>query len=114
MDKREDYILGRSVTKQARNRENRSTSVVSLRLSAAEMDVLFAMAEREGKTVSQVVRDAIRQMRFAKTTETHWAAVSYTDGRYFAFGTGRPLTIGCAESINIERHFDKEPVALAH
>lgn len=61
MAERTDYVLGRDVTEQARSQESRATGVVSLRLSAEEMDALCAVADREGKHLSDVVRDAVRK-----------------------------------------------------
>ena len=57
-----EYVLGRSVTKRARGQENRSSSVVSVRLSAGEMDLVGAIAKRQGSSFSQVIRDAIKLM----------------------------------------------------
>ena len=65
MDERDDYVLGRNVTKQALGEEE-LTSVISIRLSSEEMDAVNAVAEREGKTFTQVVREAIRQMNSAR------------------------------------------------
>ncbi len=61
MAERTDYVLGRDVTEQARSQESRTTGVVSLRLSAEEMDALCAVADKEGKYLSDVVRDAVRK-----------------------------------------------------
>lgn len=61
MAERTDYVLGRDVTEQARSHEDRTTSVVSLRLSSEEMDALCAVADQEGKYLSDVVRDAVRR-----------------------------------------------------
>ena len=52
MAENKDYVLGRGVTKQVRGQENRTSSVVSIRLSAEELDVLGAIAERHGKNFS--------------------------------------------------------------
>ena len=65
MDERGDYVLGRNVTNQALGKE-RMTSVVSIRLSSEEMDAVSAVAEREGKTFAQVVREAIKEATSAK------------------------------------------------
>ena len=65
MDERDDYVLGRNVTKQALGKE-RLTSVVSIRMTSEEMDAVSAVAEREGKTFAQVAREAIREMTAAK------------------------------------------------
>ena len=59
MAERTDYVLGHDVTEQARSQESRLTGIVSLRLSAEEMDALCAVADREGKYLSEVVRDAV-------------------------------------------------------
>ncbi len=67
MDERDDYVLGRNVTKQALGQEG-LTSVISIRLSPEEMDAVNIVAEREGKTFTQVVREAIRQMNSARET----------------------------------------------
>ncbi len=61
MGERSDYVLGRDVTEQARSHEDRTTGVVSLRLSAEEMDALCAVADQEGKYLSDVVRDAVHE-----------------------------------------------------
>lgn len=65
MDERDDYVLGRNVTKQALGEEE-LTSVISIRLSSEEMDAVNIVAEREGKTFAQVAREAIRQMNSAR------------------------------------------------
>ena len=61
MGERSDYVLGRDVTDQARSHEDRTSSVVSIRLSAEEMDTLCTVADQEGKYLSDVVRDAVRK-----------------------------------------------------
>ncbi len=86
MDDRDDYVLGPNVTKQALGKE-RMTSVVSIRLSSEEMDAVTAVAEREGKTFAQVVREAIKESASAKRRDSGWsAAVSFLDGSGARFG----------------------------
>ena len=86
MDERDDYVLGRNVTKQALGKE-RMTSVVSIRLSSEEMDAVSSVAEREGKTFAQVVREAIKETASAKRREFGWsAAVSFRNGSGARFG----------------------------
>lgn len=94
MAEREDYVLGREVTTRARSAEGRTTSIVSVRLSDEEMDALCAIAEREDKSLSQVVRDAIRRARSTKRTETGWSgALSLMNGASFTFGDrGAPIS----------------------
>lgn len=86
MDERGDYVLGRNVTKQALGKEGLLTSVVSIRLSSEEMDAVNAVAEREGKTFAQVVREAIRRMASAKHDYGWSAQVSLPSGARFGFG----------------------------
>jgi len=53
-----DYQLGADVSAQAR--ATKSTSVVlSIRLSASELHHLERLSQSQGKTISQVARDAI-------------------------------------------------------
>lgn len=87
MDERDDYVLGRNVTKQALGKEGLLTSVVSIRLSSEEMDAVNIVAEREGKTFTQVVREAIRQMNSAKRSEYAWISpMSLSNGAWSEFG----------------------------
>ena len=55
----EEFQLGEDVTNQAIGRRNRGTNVVSIRLGNAEIARLERLGIASGKTVSQVVRDAI-------------------------------------------------------
>ena len=90
MVEHEDYVLGRDVTKRARSVENRTTSIVSVRLSAEEMDALCAIAEREDKSLSQVVRDAVRDARSTEHARTGWTGtLSLESGGSFTFGDRR-------------------------
>ena len=99
-----DYVLGRGVTKQARGQENRTSSVVSIRLSAEEMDVLGAIAERHGKNFSQVIRDGIRLMASSERTELGLVGViSFEHGVSVAVGDRRALS----RSVTLgERYLD--------
>ena len=86
MDEHGDCGLGRNVTKQALGEEE-MTSVISIRLSSEEMDAANAVAEREGKTFPQVVREAIRQMNSAKRSEHAWLSpMSLSNSAWSEFG----------------------------
>ncbi|MCE2470242.1 MAG: ribbon-helix-helix protein, CopG family [Dehalococcoidia bacterium] len=65
MAERTDYVLGANVTEQAKAREGRATSVVSIRLADDEMSALAAAAEQEDKSLSQVVREALARRGMA-------------------------------------------------
>lgn len=57
-----DYELGENVTGLARaSRSKLGNVVLSVRLSSEELARVEAVAEEEGKTLSQVVREALRK-----------------------------------------------------
>ena len=82
----QEYILGRNVTERARAQENRGTVVLSLRLSSVEFDMLSDLAESQGRTVSQVAREAIQGSLKHRARETSSAYLSLLNGSAFAFG----------------------------
>ncbi len=59
----EDYELGRNVTHLFKSASKRETSVISVRLSGEEIKRLEELGRDNGKTVSQVIRDAIASYR---------------------------------------------------
>ena len=59
----EEYQLGRDVTHLAKANDNRGTAVISVRLGATDIARLEGIGRESGKTVSQVVRDAIAAYR---------------------------------------------------
>jgi hypothetical protein len=61
-DRYEDIELGRNVTEAAtRGAQARATAVLSLRVTAAELAEIEAVGRASGKSVSQVVRDSVRE-----------------------------------------------------
>jgi hypothetical protein len=82
----QEYILGRNVTERARAQENRGTVVLSLRLSSVEFDMLSDLAESQGRTVSQVAREAIQVSFKHRNRETYSADLSLSNGSAFTFG----------------------------
>ena len=110
MTESQDYVLGRSVTKQARGQKSRTSSVVSVRLSADEMDVLGAIAERRGSSFSQVIRDAIRHMASIERSEIGVGGVmSFADGASVTVGDRRALT----RSVTLGQRESDQNYALA-
>ena len=110
MTERRDYVLGRGVTKQARRQENRTSSVVSIRLSAEEMDVLGAIAERHGSSFSQVIRDAIRLMASSDRPEIGVGGViSFVHGASVTVGDRRALS----RSVALGQRLTDQNYALA-
>ena len=96
MSQQQDYRLGRKVTEQARAREGRGTVVVSFRVSGEEFDAVSDLADSQGKTVSQVAREAFRQgLTFAGPTR--WANISFPNGSSVSFGNADQGTFGTGE-----------------
>ncbi len=81
-----DYILGRNVSDMARATENRGTMVLSLRLIGEDFDALSDLAERQGKTISQVAREAVRIWLRNGERESYRAVVSFINGSSVSFG----------------------------
>ena len=97
---RQDYVLGRNVTEQARARERRSTVVLSLRLSGDEFDALGDFADLEGRTVSHVARAAIQQWLAHPYRATHSASMSFPSGGMAYFGDVGLVTAGSGGVIH--------------
>ena len=97
MSQQQDYILGRDVTEQAQARESRGTVVVSFRISANEFDALSDIADGQGKTVSQVAREAFRH-GLTSRGPTQWAAMSFAGGNMVYFGNAENSTFGAEEA----------------
>ena len=105
-----NYVLGRGVTRLARGRENRTTSVVSFRLSDEEMDFLSMIAEQEGKSYSQVIRDAIKQMRSRELTKTGWGGhMSIVNGASFTFGEWRDMWGTSEKATEVPTRINEQP-----
>ena len=85
VNQQNDYVLGRDVTEQAEARESRGTAVVSFRVSGDEFDALSELADSQGKTVSQVAREAFRQ-GLTSAGPTRRAAMSFPNGVVAYFG----------------------------
>ncbi len=55
----EEVVLGQNVTEYARAKASKGTAVISVRLSTDDIARLETIGRASGKTVSQVVRDAL-------------------------------------------------------
>ena len=96
MRQQQDYRLGRNVTERAQAQESRGTVVVSFRVSNNEFDALSDLAESQGRTVSQVAREAFRQ-GLTSDGPTRRAAISFLNGNLVSFGTAYGGTFGTGE-----------------
>ena len=59
MNRNDDQILGDNITEMAASRRRAETAVISVRLGLDEIARLEEMGRASGRTVSQVIRDAI-------------------------------------------------------
>jgi hypothetical protein len=58
----EEFVLGEDITSLARAKGRKETVVFSVRLSREEFERLDAAAQMQGKTASQIAREAIRNV----------------------------------------------------
>ena len=68
MSRPQEYTLGRNVGKVPGGESSRATAVLSVRLTAHEVAAVEAIARETGKTLSQIVREALQQRMRAATT----------------------------------------------
>jgi predicted transcriptional regulator len=70
----EEYVLGPDVTPSAAARERRGTTVLSVRLAPDELAQLESVSRATGRTISQIVREAlsscIQLSRYAQPSVT--------------------------------------------
>jgi hypothetical protein len=59
----DEFVLGEDVTEAARPRARKESAVLSVRLSAAEIAELEALADAANKSLSQIVREALHAYR---------------------------------------------------
>ena len=74
--KNEEYILGDDVTARAGAETRRGTVVLSVRVSVDDMSRLEKDSHRVGKSLSELVRDALRGYIFRPEYEQSVAMVS--------------------------------------
>ena len=58
-DEREDYVLGEEITATSKAKKQTGTGVLSVRLSTEELTRLDQISRSTGKTLSQLVREAV-------------------------------------------------------
>lgn len=78
----EENELGRNITQQASSGTKRETTVISIRLTTGEIARLEAIGRESGKTVSQIIRDAITVYQVKKPTMvvSMWSGSTITMG----------------------------------
>ena len=89
-----EFILGDNVSQAARGKDRRDTTVISVRLSNDEVARLERLGLASGKTVSQIVRDAIS----AYEVRQHHVLVALPNGSVVAYGAAQYGTFGYSSS----------------
>ncbi len=86
----DDCILGKDVTNAAQAKGQRGTTVISVRLSTDEVARLEQIGRLSGKTISQIVRDAI----LAYELRQHEVTWSLPNGSVVSIGESQRVTWG--------------------
>ena len=101
----EEFELGRNVTNLAKARGKKVTAVISVRLDMTDVGRLEELAGDSGKTVSQVVRDAIAAYEGKGQPQLDNAAISRLEG--IARFSGKTISQVIKEAIathDVKRH----------
>lgn len=99
----DEYKLGEEITDVALGKKTKETVVVSVRLTAEEFSRLEKMCEDSGKSMSQLVREAISA--YEGSTDIFSGIYNVTmfdsEGAYFSLG-GREVTIREDYPVTVE------------
>jgi hypothetical protein len=116
----EEYTLGEEITKEALGRKTRDTVVVSVRLTSKEFSRLEGMCEETGKSMSQIVRDAIATYHAGNTLppSVFWMTMRHSDGSSVSVGPREytshscyPVMIGLGGSNQLSSRLQQMPEA---
>ncbi len=95
------YKLGRDVTESAQAQKERSTIVLSVRLSGSELAHLEKLSRESGKTISQVARQAIAAYQGPAKQGQPQVSIGLYDGTTVSMSTA-PIVSGQIPSVKIE------------
>lgn len=84
---REEFVLGADVTRAARSRRKAETVVLSLRLSLADLRRLEQVGAAQGKSVSQVAREAIKQYLQTVSEQGPTVVLALAGGGFVRWGS---------------------------
>jgi predicted DNA-binding protein len=96
---RREYVLGQEVTSAAAAKVRTGTAVLSVRLTAGELAAVEAASKASGKTVSQVVREAIKSYLHYERSGTYSITIS---GPLGTMSTGQVWDTGKATPSFVE------------
>jgi hypothetical protein len=104
MNDDEELVLGKDVTELFGSKEKRGTVVLSVRVSAEELEAIEAASDAEGKTVSQVVREAVRNCLQVSRRSEPTVTVSFWNGEAVSsVRTGPSTQTSRASQVRTER-----------
>ncbi len=83
----EEFILGEDVTGQAKSKSRGGTAVIAVRLSLEELAQVESISRETGRTVSHVVREAIRNWLRFEVSGQPTVTVTYEGGPTTTVGT---------------------------
>jgi|SRR6266536_1527686 len=101
MNDEQEYVLGQDVTKAAESKNRSGSVMLSVRLSADELAAIEAMADASGKTLSQVVREAVRNCLQVAEKAQPIMTISVSGGMTMRTGAPRQaITVGYGVARN--------------
>jgi Ribbon-helix-helix protein, copG family len=92
MSDEQEYVLGQDVTEAAASRTKGGTTVLSVRLTTEELAAIEAVANETGRTLSQVVREAIHSCIQMVRNSQPMITVSIRDIHTTSFGGQKATT----------------------
>lgn len=101
----EDFVLSEDVTAFAKSKSKSrgGSAVVAVRLSLEEISEIESVSSRTGKTVSQVLRDAIRNGLHAEEYLQPTITISIQDGVTTTTGASRQYGQAVVAEVRDER-----------
>ena len=85
----EEFALGEDVTALARSRSRGGTAVVAVRLSLSELSEIESICQATGKTMSQVIREALRNWLHFDAASQPTVTISIKGGSTTTTGASR-------------------------
>lgn len=84
-------------------RPSKVSSVYSIRFTAQELDALQVMASREGKRVSQIVREAVSQYVERRQESKTRSFVDWSNRQFITFTGSNESTKTAAPRVDVKR-----------
>ena len=94
----QEYSLGEEVTELAQSKKQQDTVVVSVRVSQNEFKRLEEMANQKGKSMSQIVRDAVSAYCIASEKLGYYMSIATSGGAQASSGGFQQQSFASFES----------------